>query len=85
MPFIVSGLRVSLAIGLIVAVISEMLVSGDGLGHFIVDTAQAFRVPEMYAGVIATAAVGYALNRTFLAVENRFMGWHKGFTAQRAA
>ena len=85
MPFIVSGLRVSLAIGLIVAVISEMLVSDDGLGHFIVDTAQAFRIGEMYAGVIATAVVGYGLNALFLALDRRFMAWHKGFTAQQAA
>lgn len=82
LPFIVSGLRVSLAIGLIVAVISEMLVSQDGLGHFVVDTAQAFRIGEMYAGVIATAAMGSGLNTIFLALDRRFMAWHKGFTAQ---
>jgi len=85
LPFLVSGLRISLAISLIVAVISEMLVSQSGLGYFVVDTAQAFRISEMYAGVFATALVGYALNSIFVSLETRWMRWHKGFTAQQPA
>ncbi len=83
LPSLVSGLRIGLGIALIVTVISEMLVSQSGLGFFLVDTAQAFRVPEMYAGVFATALLGYGLNSLFLRLDARLMRWHKGFTAEQ--
>lgn len=81
-PYIVSGLRISLGISIIVVTVTEMVGSPKGLGFFIMDTYAAYEIPQMYAGVITVGIVGYGLNRLFLVGENRFMAWHKGWTAK---
>lgn len=79
-PQIVTGLRVSLAIALILVTTSEMVVSNDGLGYYILDLQRSFQMPEMYAAVVAVGVVGYALNRLFLFLDSRVMAWHRGAT-----
>jgi ABC-type nitrate/sulfonate/bicarbonate transport system permease component len=75
-PLIFAGLRISLAIALILAVISEMVAGNDGVGYFILYNQQSFLIPEMYAGILSLAVMGYALNRIFLEIEKRVIGWH---------
>ena len=82
-PYIFTGLRVSLAVALIVMVISEMVAASSGIGYFILGAQRSFKVREMFAGVITLALVGYALNRIFLAIENRVLAWHYGYTQQQ--
>ena len=84
-PYIVTGMRISLAIALILVVISEMVASNNGMGFFILDTQRSFRIREMYAGIIALAIVGYTLNAVFVALERRVMAWHIGATAKDGA
>jgi ABC-type nitrate/sulfonate/bicarbonate transport system permease component len=79
-PQIVTGLRVSLAIALILVTTSEMVVSNDGLGYYVLESQRAFQMPQMYAAVVALGVIGYALNRAFLALDARVMAWHKGLT-----
>lgn len=79
-PQIVTGLRVSLAIALILVTTAEMVVSNDGLGYYVLDSQRTFRMPQMYAAVVALGIIGYALNRLFLAVDAWAMAWHKGYT-----
>lgn len=81
-PYIVSGLRISLGISVIVVTVTEMVGSYKGLGFFIMDTYGAYQIPQMYAGIITVGIVGYGLNRLFLVGENRLMAWHKGWTAK---
>lgn len=83
-PQIVTGLRVSLAIALILVTTSEMVVANDGLGFYILDLQRSFRIPEMYAAILALAVLGYLLNRAFLALDGRVMAWHKGATRREA-
>jgi ABC-type nitrate/sulfonate/bicarbonate transport system permease component len=73
LPFIVSGLRVSLAISLILAITTEIIGGSKGLGFFLVISQRSFRVPEMFAGVIVIALLGYGLNRFFLLLESKFL------------
>lgn len=79
-PQIVTGLRVSLAIALILVTTSEMVVSNDGLGFYILDRQRSFQIREMYAAIVALAVIGYGLNRLFLALDGWVMAWHKGLT-----
>jgi ABC-type nitrate/sulfonate/bicarbonate transport system permease component len=78
LPFIFSGMRLSLALGLIVAVISEMIAGTGGLGFLIIDMQRAFRVRQMYAWIVILAVVGYLLNILLLYVERRFLFWQQG-------
>jgi ABC-type nitrate/sulfonate/bicarbonate transport system permease component len=79
-PQIVTGLRVSLAIALILVTTSEMVVSNDGLGYYVLESQRTFEMPRMYAAVVALGVIGYALNRLFVAVDAWAMAWHKGYT-----
>ena len=77
-PNIVAGMRIALAIALILTVISEMVASNDGIGFMILDMERAFRIPEMYAGIFTLMVVGYLLNRLFVAFESRTLAWYFG-------
>src|SRR5262245_10909919 len=76
-PQILTGMRISLAISLILAVLSEMIVSNDGLGYFTLLAERTFKVPDMYAGIFTLAMFGYALNRLFLLGEAKTIRWHQ--------
>ena len=76
-PYIATGLRIALAIALILTVIAEMVGATSGIGYFILDSQRSFRIPQMYAGMLVLALVGYLLNRLFLAVDARLMAWHR--------
>ncbi|OFZ88306.1 MAG: hypothetical protein A2V78_00565 [Betaproteobacteria bacterium RBG_16_64_18] len=82
-PFIFTGMRVSLAVALIVMVISEMVAASNGIGYFVLAAQRGFKVREMFAGVVTLAVIGYVLNRVFLAIENRVLAWHHGSTQQQ--
>ncbi len=81
-PYIVTGLRISLAIALILVTTSEMVVGGSGLGFFILDEERSLRTSNMYAGIMLVALLGYSLNHLFLLLEAKAMAWHRGMTAR---
>jgi ABC-type nitrate/sulfonate/bicarbonate transport system permease component len=83
-PYIFTGMRVSLAVALIVMVISEMVAASTGVGYFILSAQRGFKIRDMFAGVLTLAMLGYILNRVFLAIENRVLAWHYGYTQQRS-
>ena len=76
--FVLTGMRISLAIALIVTVIAEMVAGNSGIGFYVLNAQRSFLVPEMYAGVIALAVVGFALNKIFVFVESLLLRWQKG-------
>ena len=82
-PQILTGLRVSLPITLILVVISEMVGSTDGIGYFILDSQRRFRVAQMYAGMFALAILGYALNQFFEFFYRRLLPWHWGMMKRK--
>jgi ABC-type nitrate/sulfonate/bicarbonate transport system permease component len=82
-PQILTGMRISLAISLILAILSEMIVSNDGLGYFTLLAERTFKVPDMYAGIFTLALFGYLLNRLFLVGESRLIRWHQESSGRR--
>jgi ABC-type nitrate/sulfonate/bicarbonate transport system permease component len=83
-PYIFTGMRVSLAVALIVMVISEMVAASNGIGYFILSAQRGFKIRDMFAGVLTLAVLGYLLNMLFLFIENRVLAWHYGYTQQRS-
>nr|VFK77738.1 MAG: NitT/TauT family transport system permease protein [Candidatus Kentron sp. SD] len=75
MPFVMGGLRTSLAVSLILAVTAEMLAGNNGIGFFILDMERAFRVQEMYAGILSIGVLGYLLNLGFESIEKKVVYW----------
>ncbi len=76
MPYILAGMRVSLALSLIVTVVAEMIAGSSGIGYYIMTMQYAMRSSDMYAAIFVLAALGYALNRGFLAIEQRVLHWY---------
>jgi ABC-type nitrate/sulfonate/bicarbonate transport system permease component len=83
-PYIVTGLRIGLSIALILVTTAEMIAGSKGLGFFILDEERSMNSGNMYAGIIVVAALGYALNRLFLAVEARALKWRHGIIGRQA-
>ena len=83
-PYIFTGMRVSLAVALIVMVISEMVAASSGIGYFILSAQRGFKIRDMFAGVLTLAVLGYVLNWLFLMIENHVLAWHYGYTQQRS-
>ena len=75
LPSILTGMRVSLGIALIVVVIAEMVASNNGIGFFILNSQRFFNVADMFAGIFTLALLGYALNAVFLRVEAHVLRW----------
>jgi ABC-type nitrate/sulfonate/bicarbonate transport system permease component len=75
LPLILAGMRVSLALGLILVVIAEMLAGTGGLGYLILDMQRSFRAQNMYAWLVILAVLGYTLNAFFLTIERRVIHW----------
>ncbi|WP_063784379.1 ABC transporter permease [Streptomyces sp. SBT349] len=77
-PRIFAGMRTSLAIAIILMVVSEMVASSNGLGYFVLEQQRSFAIPEMWTGIILLGVLGYVLNWLFLRVERRVLAWHRG-------
>jgi sulfonate transport system permease protein len=75
LPDIFASARVSLAIALILAVVSEMLASQPGLGHLILLAARMFRSDQIFAGVIVLGAIGFVTSAALQAIEARCLRW----------
>jgi NitT/TauT family transport system permease protein len=83
-PYIVTGLRISLSIALILVTTAEMISGSKGLGFFILDEERSLQTSNMYAGIVLVAVLGYALNRLFVALEGKAMKWRRGMVAREA-
>jgi NitT/TauT family transport system permease protein len=70
------GLRNGVSLALVIVVVAEMFIgSTDGLGNRVFEAQQLFAMPDMYAAIFASGALGYGLNLLFLTIERRFVHW----------
>jgi sulfonate transport system permease protein len=74
-PDILSGMRLSLTVALILSVACEILAGLDGLGHWVLLSARAFRSADLFAGVILLGVIGYLTAVAMSMVEKRFLRW----------
>jgi ABC-type nitrate/sulfonate/bicarbonate transport system permease component len=72
-PDILAGMRLSLAVALILSVVCEMLAGLDGLGHWILLSARSFRSADLFAGVLLLGVLGYVTALGMSAMENRIL------------
>jgi ABC-type nitrate/sulfonate/bicarbonate transport system permease component len=75
LPEIMAGVRVSLAISIILAVVTEMQASLPGLGWEIFYAQRVYRSADLYAGLILLGAMGYAANQILYRFERRLLPW----------
>jgi ABC-type nitrate/sulfonate/bicarbonate transport system permease component len=75
LPYVLAGMRTSLALALIVSVVAEMIAGSEGIGYYIMTMQYAMRASDMYAAIFLLAAVGYCLNLALLGVERWLLHW----------
>jgi ABC-type nitrate/sulfonate/bicarbonate transport system permease component len=75
LPNILTGMRISLGLALIVAVVAEMISGNSGIGYFILNNQRIFRVPEMFAGILTLGLLGFLINMLFLQAEHWLLRW----------
>jgi len=75
-PYLATGVRISSSVALILAVTGEIIMGAPGVGMQINLASQGGAVPEMYAYVVISGALGLGLNLMFAALERRVLHWH---------
>lgn len=79
MPAIFTGLRVSIALGLVVITATEFVASNNGLGFLVWNSWQLFEPNEMYVGLVSIALVGVILTAIISLLERAALPWlHRG-------
>ena len=77
LPQIMTGLQVALPIAMILAVFTEMVMGGYGLGGAMMYSSRFADSPGVFAGILETAVVGYVLVRAMAIVRRRLLLWHQ--------
>ena len=75
MPDILAGMRLSMTVSLIVAVVGEMIASQSGLGQAILLAARSFHANELFAGIVLLGLIGFASNLLLAQAERRLLRW----------
>ena len=75
MPFILTGIRQGVALGLIGVVVGEMFGGSEGVGYKIVFGGQVFQTDTMFVGVFIIAISGMVLTFLTERLEKRFSRW----------
>jgi len=77
LPQLITGLQVALPIALIVAVVTEMLMGGYGLGGAMMTSSRFADSRGVFAGIVEIAVVGYVLVKGMTIVRRRLLLWHQ--------
>ena len=77
MPQIITGLQVALPTALIVEIVAEMMMGGDGLGAAMLEASRQLNSPDVFAGIIEVMAIGWGVVTTMAWLRRRLLVWHQ--------
>jgi ABC-type nitrate/sulfonate/bicarbonate transport system permease component len=77
LPQIMTGLQVALPLSLIVAVVTEMLMGGYGLGGAMMTASRFANSVGVFAGIVEIAVVGYVMVKGMAMLRRRLLIWHQ--------
>jgi ABC-type nitrate/sulfonate/bicarbonate transport system permease component len=75
LPGILSGLRVSLAIAIILLVAAEMLGAEYGIGAYILEAGSLYDLERLFAGVTILSLLGVSISFVIGQIERVLLGW----------
>jgi ABC-type nitrate/sulfonate/bicarbonate transport system permease component len=75
MPFVMVGVKTTVALSWAVVVAAELIAAQQGLGHVIMDAGTFFNIPLVYVGIGLIGLIGLVLERIVTAVERRVLHW----------
>ncbi|WP_250157458.1 ABC transporter permease [Tianweitania aestuarii] len=74
-PAILSGLRVSISIAIILLVAAEMLGAQFGIGSYILEAGSLYDLEKLFAGVTILSVMGLIVSFVISLLEKRFLSW----------
>ncbi|NTI24928.1 ABC transporter permease [Rhizobium rhizogenes] len=74
-PAILSGLRVSISIAIILLVAAEMLGAQFGVGAYILEAGSLYDLEKLFTGVAILSMMGLIVNFVIGQIERRFLNW----------
>ena len=77
LPQIMTGLQVALPLSMIVAVVTEMLMGGYGLGGTMMTASRFANSTGVFAGIVEIAVIGYVLVKAMALIRRRLLIWHQ--------
>ena len=77
MPQILTGLQIAMPICLIVVLITEMIMGGQGLGDSMLRSARYVDSPGVFAGIVEIGNVGFCVIKVMEYIRRRLLVWHQ--------
>jgi ABC-type nitrate/sulfonate/bicarbonate transport system permease component len=75
-PYIMTGVRVSASVSLLVAITTELIGGAKGIGKMTANAGLAGQTSSVYAWVLLAGMLGVAVNFALLRLERRVLFWH---------
>jgi ABC-type nitrate/sulfonate/bicarbonate transport system permease component len=75
-PQIMTGLQVALPIALIVAIVTEMLMGGYGIGGVMMDASRLADSRGVFAGLVEIAVIGFVIVKAMAWFRRKLLLWH---------
>ena len=76
MPQILTGLQIALPISMIVALVTEFLMGGQGLGGAMIEAQRFGDSPGVFAGIVSIAIAGIILIKSLEYLRRYLLSWH---------
>lgn len=64
LPYLFSGIRISVPMSITMMVVAEMIGAHAGLGQFVILAGQTYQLAEMFAGIILLGVMGVVLDQS---------------------
>jgi len=77
LPQILTGLEVALPISMIVMIVTEMLMGGEGLGGAMIAASRFADSPGVFAGIVEIALAGLCLVKGMTMLRRHLLIWHQ--------
>jgi ABC-type nitrate/sulfonate/bicarbonate transport system permease component len=77
LPQILTGLQVALPISMIVMIVTEMMMGGQGLGGAMIAASRFADSPGVFAGIVEIAVAGLCLVKGIAVLRRHLLAWHQ--------
>lgn len=75
LPYLITGLRLAMGSAFLVLVAAEMIGSNSGLGFYIIETSQTFKLLDMYSAIFLIGIISISINWFFVFLNRTIVPW----------
>lgn len=75
LPYVFSGARIAVFVALLLAVVAEMVASGEGLGHYLVYSERMLETADVFVALTTISLIGIALDKLVTVTRGLVLCW----------